>query len=314
MHFLSPLLSRIQHFLIDAEGREKVVALQCAALAKSQRGLDSIDDLREVEFSGFSQWGEDGIIDWLAERLDGIPESFVEFGVQDYRESNTRLLLRLRNWRGLVIDGSPSHVKSIRSQDVSWRYDLTANCAFIDRENINLLLAKSGMAGEIGLLSIDIDGNDYWVWESIEAVSPAIVICEYNAAFGDLHKISVPYRADFQRTKAHYSNLYFGASLGALVDLGLKKGYVFIGTNSNGCNAFFVRKDHANKVTSSIRHIRAFPSSFRESRDAGGSLTFARSAERGKIVGHLPVYDFKTASERPLADLGELYSPGWTQD
>lgn len=290
---------------------ETNTVLACQALALANRPRARIRSLADVEFRGFSQWGEDGILDWLLDRLPGIPRTFVEFGVEDYREANTRLLLMLRNWRGLVMDGSDAHVRDIRAQDIHWKHDLTATCAFIDRDNINALLESAGMRGEIGLLSVDIDGNDYWVWQAIEAVRPMAVVCEYNAVFGDLHRISVPYQADFQRTRAHYSNLYFGASLPALIGLGEQKGYRFVGTNSNGCNAFFVRNDRAAVILGAMDEVRSFPSRFREARDESGQLTFVRGGQRADIIRHLPVHDLATGLIRPLAEMGDLYSPDW---
>jgi hypothetical protein len=292
---------------------ERQLLLQCLLIAKMNRGLTHLITLAEAEFCGFSQWGEDGIIDWLVERLPGIPRIFVEFGVEDYRESNTRLLLNLRNWHGLVMDGSQEHITDIMRQDIYWRYDLTAECAFIDRDNVNELIAQAGFNGDIGLLSVDIDGNDYWVWQAIDIVNPVIVVCEYNALFGDMCHVSVPYQPDFQRTRAHHSNLYFGASLAALIDLASRKGYAFVGTNSNGCNAFFVRNDRAADVLKAIGEVRSFPSAFRESRDALGQLTFARGESRIEAIQHLPVFDFEANVTKPLSDLGELYSEKWRQ-
>lgn len=292
----------------------KTTVLQSLLLAQTNRSKEKIKELSDVEFSGFSQWGEDGIIDWLIEKLPEVPKTFIEFGVEDYKECNTRMLLHLRNWRGIVFDGSSKNISSIHKQDVSWRFDLTANCAFIDRENINQLINESGLSGDIGLLSVDIDGNDYWVWEAIDAVNPAIVICEYNAVLGDLHRITVPYQKDFQRTQAHYSNLYFGASLPALIELGRKKGYCFVGTNSNGINAFFIKQNYAPLVMNSIEKIVSYPSSFREARNSSGNLTFTRGNKRADIISHLPVYDFETSSIKSISELSNLYSTEWTQD
>lgn len=304
---LRSIVSPLEH------NSERQLILQCLLAAKMNRNLSQVRVLADVEFCGFSQWGEDGIIDWLVERLPGIPRTFVEFGVENYRESNTRLLLLLRNWRGLVMDGSAEHVSDIQRQNIYWRYDLTAKSAFIDRDNVNELISTAGFNGDIGLLSVDIDGNDYWVWQAIDVVSPVIVVCEYNAILGDLHQICVPYKADFQRNKAHHSNLYYGASLPALIDIADQKGYVFTGTNSNGCNAFFVRSDLATAVIDSIIEIKAFPSSFREGRDLSGQLSYAQGSERSKIIQHLPVFDFKTKSIRILEDLDNLYSHKWLQ-
>jgi len=116
----------------------------------------------------FSQWGEDGIIQYLISRLPWKIRFFVEFGVQDYSESNTRFLLVNDNWTGLVIDSSSESIKHIRSQEYYWKYDLTAVCDFVTIDNINKLIMGAGITGSIGILSIDIDGNDYWIWNAIQ--------------------------------------------------------------------------------------------------------------------------------------------------
>ena len=104
--------------------------------------------------------------------------------------------------------------------------------------------------GPLGILSIDIDGNDYWIWQAITSVQPAIVICEFNAVLGDMRPIVVPYDSAFQRLRAHFSGQYFGASIAALKSLARAKGYTFVGTNSNGVNAFFLKEELAAKLKS----------------------------------------------------------------
>jgi hypothetical protein len=290
---------------------ERNLLLQAHSFAKNNRTKTLLSDLSAVEFRASSQWGEDGIIDWLVERLPSIPKTFIEFGVEDYRQSNTRLLLQLRNWQGLVMDGSSEHIQNIHKQEIYWRYELEAKCAFIDRDNINKLIKDAGFIGEIGLLSIDIDGNDYWVWQALDVVQPAIVVCEYNAVFGDNYALTVPYKPDFQRTQAHHSNLYFGASIRALIKLGQQKGYQFVGTSSTGCNAFFVRNDLAPIIQNSLECISAYPSSVREARDMDGQLLFTSGAQRSKIIDHLPLIDLQKNSETTLADCSNLYSSEW---
>jgi hypothetical protein len=290
---------------------ERQVMMAAQLLSARNREMSSVQNLSEVEFSAFSQWGEDGIIDWLVDNLAGVIPTFVEVGVEDYRESNTRFLLQRRNWRGVVVDSSPDHIAAIRSQEIYWRHDLTAVCSFVTRENINEILRNVGLAGEIGLLSIDIDGNDYWVWEALDVVSPAVVVCEFNAVFGDIECISVPYRSDFCRTKAHPSNLYFGASLPALIALGDKKDYRFLGTSSNGANAFFVRADMASPVLERLEEVRSYPSKFREARSPDGALLFARGQERLELIQGLEVYDFARASLTRLGSYECLYSDPW---
>jgi hypothetical protein len=290
---------------------ESQLILQAQALRRTYLLETRLAQFQSAEFRVFSQWGEDGLISWLVDCLPDIPNTFVEFGVEDYRESNTRLLLHMRNWRGLVLDGSAANIQDIKGQEIYWRYGLTAKCAFIDRDNINSLLTGAGVSGDVGLLSVDIDGNDYWVWQAIDSISPAIVVCEYNAVLGDRHELTVPYLASFQRTRAHHSNLYFGASIKALVRLGEAKGYSFVGTTSTGCNAFFVRNDLAPKVLSRLDSVKAFPSNVRESRDAQGVLTFASGADRLRLISHLPVVDLAADRESPIASLPNVYSPEW---
>ena len=204
--------------------------------------------LQDVEFSIFSQWGDDGIIQFLISQVQISSPAFIEFGVENYSEANTRFLLMNNNWRGLIIDGSKPNMDHVRTSNLYWKYELTAVDQFITRENINSLFTDNGFNGPIGLLSIDVDGNDYWIWEAINAVDADIVITEYNSIFGKSQAVTVPYDPEFYRTKAHHSNLYWGASLKAFVMLANKKGYVFVGCNHNGNNAYFVKKEKAAKL------------------------------------------------------------------
>jgi hypothetical protein len=214
--------------------------------------------LRDAEFRVFSQFGDDGIIQYLIHLLEPVEERFIEFGVEDYGESNTRFLLMNDNWTGLVIDGSREHVAHICRQDYHSRHTLTAAHAFVDRSNVNALFRDNGFTGGLGLLSIDIDGNDYWVWEAIDCVEPVVVVCEYNAVFGASRAVTVPYELTFQRTRAHPSNLYFGASLGALCLLAGRKGFAFVGANSAGNNAYFVRQDRLGPLRALRAGVRRF--------------------------------------------------------
>ena len=260
--------------------------------------------LRDAEFKVFSQFGEDGIIQHLIHRVGPLPETFVEFGVQDYTEANTLFLLLNDNWRGLIMDGSDEAMAAVRARDLYWRHDLTAVAAFIDRDNIDGLLHQHGFTGEIGLLSVDIDGNDYWVWERIEAVRPVIVVVEYNSVFGKVHPVSVPYDPRFQRTRAHPSNLYWGCSLPALCHLAQRKGFVFVGANSAGNNAFFVRADRAHALEALSAEQGYVESRFRESRDATGSLTYLAGSARLAAIADMPLIDVASANRVRAGDIG----------
>ncbi len=255
---------------------------------------NTVQTLHDVEFKVFSQFGDDGIIQYLIHKIKIEDKSFVEFGVENYEEANTRFLLMNNNWRGLVIDGDPSHIRYIQKDNISWRHDLTSLCAFVSKENINEILSSHRFTGEIGILSIDIDGNDYWVWECMTVVRPSIVIVEYNSYFGAERAVSVPYDPSFYRMNAHYSGLYWGCSLKALVLLAEKKNYVFIGCNSSGNNAYFIRKDKLGSLKRTTAEKGFIESKFRESRDRSGKLTFLSGRDRLALIQDMTVVDVET--------------------
>ena len=265
-------------------------------MALGAQTLERIDpdngNLSDHEFRVSSQWGEDGILSFLIDIVGPRSNRFIEFGVEDYTESNTRWLLRRRNWQGLVIDGSDSNVERIRSSELYWQHQLKAVSSFITCDNINQLISDNGFDGEIGILSIDIDGVDYWVWKAITCVNPAIVVVEYNSLFGPHKTVTVPYREDFLRSKAHYSNSYYGCSLAALLELGKSKGYSFVGSNSAGNNAFFVRQDlmkaPLSELSSSEGYVRR---GFREARDVNGVLSHPTFEEEQALINSLPLID-----------------------
>jgi hypothetical protein len=288
---------------IGSPAAEQARLLTGSLCAARVRGLQRVASLAEAEFQVYSQWGEDGILQYLLARVAPRSRSFVEFGVQSYTESNTRFLLVHDNWSGLVIDSSQEFIDFIRGDAISWRHDLTALCAFITRDNINDLIAQRFAGEDLGLLSVDIDGNDYWVWQAVNRVKPEIVVCEYNSVFGPKLAVSVPYSADFYRTQAHHSNLYFGASLAALCRLGEEKGYAFVGSNSAGNNAFFVRRDHLSGVAAHTAKEGYVESKFRESRDTAGQLNYLSGIERLRAIQDLPLVEVASGATRPIREL-----------
>lgn len=287
--FVKNFIGRRNH---EQPGQDQAVLLG-KILSKLNNEKKSISALHEVEFKVFSQWGDDGIIQYLVNKIE-MPKTFVEFGIETYQEANTRFLLINDNWSGLVIDGSEENIEAVRNQDIYWRFDLTAVNAFITKENINGLISSNGFTGEIGILSVDIDGNDYWVLEAINTVNPVIIIAEYNSLFGNLRPISVPYDAAFMRKKAHFSNLFFGASLPAFDYLCAKKGYTLIGSNSNGNNAYFVRNDKLGNLPAPGLQNAFVPAKFRESRDKKDKLTYLNKDQRLAAIAGMQVINVET--------------------
>jgi hypothetical protein len=291
--------------------QDRLLMIQGQHMANQLAQMSDIHSLKDVEFKVYSQWGEDGILAWLTRKLPISSPKFVEFGVENYCEANTRFLLRSQNWRGLVLDCEPRYIDYIRNDKIYWMHDLSAIQAFITRDNINDLIINNGFSGEIGILSIDVDGNDYWIWEAINCVKPDIVICEYNAILGDIYQICIPYQEDFQRWRAHYSGLYFGASIKALEGLASQKNYVLIGSNSAGCNAFFVHQDVYPLLEKRIQNQKARPSTYRDSRDQSSNFTFLRGMDRFEQIKHLPVWRIDIGAIVNLASMAPLYSEGW---
>lgn len=291
-----------------SELREQVVEsklLFARLLIKQMKTQGVLPRLADAEFKVFSQFGDDGIIQYLLQQVDVPKEKrkFIEFGVQDYQESNTRFLLMNDNWSGLILDGSASNISKVIADAQFWRHDLTAVAAFIDRDNVNDLFAHNGFEGEIGLLSVDIDGNDYWVWESIDIVNPIIVVCEYNSVFGAEHAVTVPYDPVFQRGAAHYSNLYWGVSLKALCLLATRRRYAFVGCNSAGNNAYFVRLDKLGSLRPLECAEGYVEAKFRESRNRNGELTYLPANKRLSEIAQMSVFDVERQSAAPIYEI-----------
>lgn len=294
-------VERLHRLSFSIDERLDVIQQALGRVEARQTAAVEPGNLAAAEFKVSSQWGEDGIIEHLVRHVPIVNEIFVEFGVQDYTESNTRFLLKNRNWSGLVLDGSAENVAIIRRDPIYWRYNLKAEHAFITRENINAKIGAQGISGDIGLLSIDIDGNDYWVWQAISSISARIVIIEYNAMFGSDAAVSTPYDPDFARYRAHYSGLYWGCSLAALVHLADLKGYALIGANMAANNAFFVRRDVLGTLPSFTAQKAFRPAKYRDSRNKDGSLSHLSVAEAVELVGSLELVDVVTGMQTTVA-------------
>ncbi len=307
MSFTSSIKKVASHFGTTGSRQEDHATriLLGRLFAEMNNRKERINNIQEVEFKVYSQWGDDGIIQYLINKIPVENKIFVEFGVENYTEANTRFLLVNNNWKGLIMDGSEEHMFSVQKENFYWQYDLTAKPHFITRENINQLLTQYGIAGKIGLLHIDIDGNDYYVWEKIDVIQPDIVIVEYNSVFGNQHPISIPYKVDFNRTTAHYTNLYWGVSLNALCYLAKKRGYTFVGTNGNGNNAYFVVNSKADGLPHPTMEEGFTMSNFRESRNEQGQLTYLSGSDRLKAILDMQVYNVET---KQLVSLGSLYN------
>ena len=176
----------------------------------------------------------------------------------------------------------------IKKKRIYWKHDITVLCKFISIKYIFIIFLENLVDKNIGLLSIDIDGNDYWVWKAISTIDPSIVVIEYNSILGKDKNYVVPYEENFTRKKAHYSNLYYGSSLPALTKLANEKGYALTACNSAGNNAFFVKRNLLNEKVKEVNCRDAFKErKFRESRDKNNKLTFLNNKEQKELISHL---------------------------
>ena len=195
--------------------------------------------LARYEYQVYSQNGEGGILEEVFRRIGTTNKFFVEFGI-DRLECNTLLLL-VKNWRGCWIETNSAHVRFLREklQHLMDTGALTIKESFVTAENIEEIFSSLSVPKELDLLSIDIDGNDYWVWKAIKQFSPRVVLIEYNAMF----PANLEFIMSYEAKRKYAGGSHFGASLKSLEKLGRAKGYTLVGCNFLGANAFFVRDD-----------------------------------------------------------------------
>lgn len=253
-----------------------------------------IKSINEIEYSVFSQFGDDGILSYLVNILNLSKKKFIEIGTEEYEECNTRLLLEKFNMSGLIIEGNKRHTSKIKKKELMWKYDLRLVEEFVKKDNIQNILLDNNYTKDIAVLSIDIDGNDYWIWEAVD-LEPDIVVIEYNSIFGSKEECSTIYRDDFTRSSEHLSNKLYGSSIQALIKLAQRKNYFFLGTNLNGNNAYFLQKKYQDKFINFDKLINI--SKFREARNKYAKLNFKSNNEilRNNLDNILEkeVYNFK---------------------
>jgi len=206
--------------------------------------LDGVPGIARYEYSWLSQNGEDGIIRYLFEQIGFESKWLVEFGFGAKQCNALRLLLK-EGFSGLLMDGSTENVDLFNAAAHKHGIDDRAHAiqAFITRDNLENLITTNGVPHEIDFLSLDVDGNDYWFWETLTCISPRVICIEYNAGLGPELSCTVPYDDAFERFSKHPSGFFLGASLAALEALGRRKGWYLIGCDSTGTNAFFLRDD-----------------------------------------------------------------------
>ncbi len=236
----------------EARGAEKEKVKAAAAVRGDSRRLyasigelatrhpdaEHTEDLTRHEYRVFSQNGEDGVVAELLRRLAGAPRHFVEFGIGPGTEGNAVFLADVMGWAGCFIEPDPAGYA-----DLERKYRFVGRVetleASVTAENVEALFDRAGVPEEPGIVSIDVDGNDYWLWKALERYRPQVVVIEYNSSLDPHRQLVQPYDPGWRNSGTDF----FGASLGALRALGESKGYRLAHTELAGVNAFFVRAD-----------------------------------------------------------------------
>jgi hypothetical protein len=239
------LIAKIRNrFIPSVQITQRQLFHQYSEMAKK----GELPSLNDTGYRVFSQFEEDGKLLFVFSVIRMSNKTFVEIGSDDGVNSNAANLYFNFGWHGLFIDGKQRSIKRgvkfFSKYPHPWYYKPKFVCAKVTRENVNELIEGAGYNGEIGLLSIDIDGNDYWVWDAITAIDPQVVIIETHNEFG-MHNIVVPYDPDYSYPGKH--PVYHGASPVAMNRLAKKKGYRLVGANELGFNFLFVRNGLADK-------------------------------------------------------------------
>ncbi len=240
-YYCNPFIHR--HKLAPAVGIQQRQLMQHYLVCKANKQLP---DIRTTGFKVFSQFEEDGILLYLFSIIGEGSKTFVEIGANDGINSNCSNLALHFSWSGLFLEGSEKLIKRGRKfySRIPTPYHPKPKFvqAIVKRENINELLSQNGITGDFELLSIDIDGNDYWVWDAITVARPKVVVIETHIEFG-IRNIVVPYDPDYMFPGKH--PVYHGASVTAMNKLAERKGYRLVAASDYGINQIFLRNDLA---------------------------------------------------------------------
>lgn len=282
-------------------------AIGVATLAAHRSTQAQKKNLWDYECKIYSQWGEDGILDFLFDTLSLDKPSIVEFGVGDFSECNSRFSAEYRNANLFLVDSRKDLLPNVLSNPLYWKSQIEVRNEWITPSNTERLLSEAKqILGRVDCLSLDIDGNDYWVIKDLDLDGLSVVVVEYNPIFGSISPVTVPRDDEFNRTQVHHSNLYYGASLLAWIKLFENKGFVFVGSNRVGNNAFFVAAKSAYLFSFDVSELTRFTDwRVRESRNLDGDLTYVSGVNRIKLIEDLPLVN--TVSNE-LTSISSIFS------
>ena len=270
-----------------------------SAINASKAARPTYSYLWDAEVKVFSQWGEDGILEYLFDLVGLNKPRIVEFGAGNFTECNSRFAAEYRNASVYAVDMREDLVQEMEGLDIYWRNSIFPVCDFITPESAKMhqSLAEQKLGG-IDCISIDIDGNDYWVLQSLNLSNVQVVVCEYNPLYGSNLACTVEKNDFFDRTKEHFSWLHYGMSLRAAIDLLMTSDFIFVGSNRAGNNAFFIKKNFVNLLgfdLPDIGHLKDFVDwRVRESRDEHGNLSYLTKEDAISIISDCKLVNIST--------------------
>lgn len=273
-----------------------LISLLIPTLITSPLQANQKPKLRDFAYNKYSQWGEDGIIEKVFNIIGTTSKIAVELGANDgFYFSNTALLWSTQGWHGVLIEGNKNDFPALMRNTQS--FNCLPICAFIGiEENTNLetILRKNNVPEQIDLLSIDIDGNDYYVFDSLKTLHPRVIIVEYNPTLPAALDLYQPY-------DAATTSQGFGCSVGALNRIAETKGYKLICITTTNC--FFVQQELFNlfdKFETLLRDIQI-----------DDHLKYLAATYKGKylVVGTQKYFAYPITTEQssPNSLLGSAY-------
>ena len=243
------MLTKLKNVIYDNRDRQRILIKLSKGIAMSQSRNIDLRNPNSWEFSGFSQNGEDGIIEILRNNLSTQDRYFLEIGSADGIDNNTAWLLFTQSYNGIMIDGDSNLVERAQRMVSSYSIGLRICNMFVTKDSItNIKNYSKTLTPDI--FSLDIDGNDYFIAEEIfsNGFRPKIFVVEYNSTFGPDDSLTIKPHDNFEYLSFHKSGLYYGVSISAWKKLFLKNGYKFITVDSKGVNAFFVEPQYFNET------------------------------------------------------------------
>ncbi len=292
---MKEIIKNFLNNLISKANDRNIFHVGASHLATARNNYSSYKNLFEADYKIYSQTGEDGILDFLIHSLLIKKPTFLEIGVGDYRECNTRYLFERYSSKGVIVDQIENLKEKVSKNVKLWKGDLKIIEQSVNSENINEILRKSEINENLDIFSIDIDGIDYWVIKNIPKIHSKIFVAEFNPIFGHEKKITVPNSKNFNRSDYHYSHLCYGMSLMALIELMNNKNFTFIGTNVACHNAFFLANEYVKKINFDLpnnNHLEQFvQNNFRDSRAKNFKLNYKSGKERIKEISDCDVID-----------------------